>query len=329
MSFLKKLSNLFSTKNPEGNASTNTNLSIPEILMLSLNPQKNSGDLSFPGYWEYQYEVNAPKLFKSLVSKGYYVKQTSIENTLNRKKVDELRALLKEFNLPSTGTKAVLIERLLKESTEKQLASIDLIEEYVLSEIGQDIVNSHEHIAFFHRNAMDISPQQAHDFKVQNPNASPIEIAHNLLEKMGQDHLKKGNWGLYRNTRLYLAQAETTVGNSREALNHYYEVCYLDISGLSNNFNLDYLNRNLDKYYKYNSAFNTMAPGVIDRVLKLMKKLNLPEDKAVSEFEHYIEAIKLPLNLFDHKTSVEIFKYELKQDKEKLNSIYEDFKKSH
>lgn len=327
MSFFKRLSNIFSTKNPEVNTSKNNNLSIPEILMLSLNPQKSSGDFSFPGYWEYQYEVDAPKLFKNLVSKGYYVKQASIENTLNRKKVDELRIILKEFDLASTGTKAVLIERLLKESTEKQLASIEQIEEYVLSDIGQNIVNSHEHIPFFHRNSMDISPQQAHDFKVKNPNASPIEIAHNLLEKMGQDHLKKGNWGLYRNTRLYLAQAETTVGNSREALNHYYEVCYLDISGLSNNFNLDYLNRNLDKYYKYNSAFNTMAPGVIDRVLKLMKKLNLPEDKAVSEFENYIEAINLPLHLFNHKTSVEIFKYELKHDKEKLNSIYENFKK--
>lgn len=237
--------------------------------------------------------------------------------------------MLKEFNLPSTGTKAVLIERLLKESTEKQLASIQQIEEYVLSPIGQEIVNSHEHIAFFHRNAMDISAQQAHDFKLQNPNASPIEITHALLDTMGKSHLKSGSWGLYRNTRLYLAQAETAVGNPREALNFYYEVCYLDVSGLSNNFNLDWLKRNISKSYDYGSTLNTMAPGVIERMLKLMKKINLSEDQVLSEFADFIEPLKLPFHLFDNKTSVEILKYELKQDRAKLDSIYKDFKNNH
>ncbi|MFH1609813.1 MAG: hypothetical protein ABID40_04205 [Candidatus Bipolaricaulota bacterium] len=112
-----------------------------------------------------------------------------------------------------------------------------------------------------------------------------------LLRKAMREHAARGDWGLYRNTRFAMAEQLRKEGRDKTALATYLEVCYLDLNGPNNNTRDGYVPR-------FDPKTGFLAPGVLQRARRLVKKLHL-ESPAVREvFDHYAvpayEGLRLP-----------------------------------
>lgn len=297
-------------------------LSPEEILMLALTSEMDTSKNSFPGYWQYSYNVNPQILFTKLIGRGFYTKEKSLLVTLERKTVEELKGILRKYNLKVSGKKQVLIERILEELNDEQLNSIELIEVYKINDKAQEILNTNDHILFFHNYSMEISIYEAHDFKNKNPHYSPVEIARHLIGIKSERHVTNGDWGLYRSSRLSLAEIEMKNQNLEKALVLIFEVCYLDLSGLWNNFNLDYLYIYEQNFFPYENSTQKIAPGVVNYIKRLKVKLGLSDTDLKQMYLKSMDKYQLPFHLFTKDESADILIAEINFDEAKLKNIY-------
>ncbi len=101
---------------------------------------KSVKDLYIPQYWLLDYGTDAVKLIKKLIEYGYI----NISKSFSALKVDELRALLRSHNLPVSGKKEELIQRIY---TSIPGSDIDMIlnnydDLYVATEKAMPIISS-------------------------------------------------------------------------------------------------------------------------------------------------------------------------------------------
>lgn len=113
---------------------------------------------------------------------------------------------------------------------------------------------------------------------------SDNDVSWGLLNEDIINNIKKGQWGLYRNTRIKMADILLREGKLMNALQIYLRVCYLDLNGATN-MTLDE-NGNIYDDPEYNKPFDIelkfLAPGILDIIKKIIKKLSL-DKKEVKE----------------------------------------------
>lgn len=341
MSIFKKISNVFSktktfteSNTPKMSLSLNkvevnkivndTDLSPEEILMLDLLNEKDTSNDLFPGYWEYSYDVNAKLLFGNLVKGGFYSKEKSLVTTLQRKTIEDLKHILRDNNLKVSGKKQELIDRILSNLPQEKLDSIELIEVYKVNDKAKDIIKKNDHISYFHNSPLDISIYEAHDYKKKYPNLTPLEIAYDISSQKAEVYLKKNLWGLYRNLKHGLSVAEKNVGNIKNQLALLFEVCYIDLSGVDNNFSLEpYLLEIKEQYFfPYENSSATLAPGIVSEIKTIQVKLNLTDAQLKVIFLEVLQNYALPFHLFTKDECADILIAEFERDLIKLNEIY-------
>ncbi len=118
------------------------------------------------------------------------------------------------------------------------------------------------------------------------------DVRYALLNKALMEHAVHGDWGLYTSTRFAMAEQLRKEQRDKTALATYLEVCYLQLNGPNNN--------TLDGYVpRFNPKTGFLAPGVLQRARRLVKKLRLEPQEVREAFEHYaVQAhkdLKLPL----------------------------------
>lgn len=294
-----------------------------EILMLDSKNGSSADDDYYPGFWNYQYNINPKEVFVSLVRRGFFEETKSLDNTLNSKTVDELKDILRKNRLKLSGKKSVLIDRILNEMPQNTLANIELKSVYKLSLIGQELINKNEHIIYFHRNSeYDISIYQAHDFKMKHTHYSPSDIAFHLLNQQSEEYLTRGDWGLYRNARLNLARVALTENEFEATLNFLFEVCFLDLSGLSNNFSMEFIDIYEKYFFPYEKSNHTIAPGVIKLLIKTKVKLKLNDNELLESLSTMLKKSHLPFHLFTKEEVSNIVLAEINNNKSEVSDIY-------
>lgn len=126
------------------------------------------------------------------------------------------------------------------------------------------------------------------------------DIKWGILNKNLLKFSQNMDWGLYRNTRFNMGEILRKELKLQDALITYLEVCYLDLNGPNNNGCLDdpELLEEFPPFDPNNSAF--LAPGVIDRIKRIIKKLNLSNGELkeffVKHSNRIYDALKLPLS---------------------------------
>jgi hypothetical protein len=112
-------------------------------------------------------------------------------------------------------------------------------------------------------------------------------------------HAQNGDWGLYRNTRFEMAEILRKELILKDALQTYLEVCFIDLNGPNNRggINDPELLKEFPPFDPKQSSF--LAPGVIDLIRRIVKKLGFDKEKVKSIFiEHNSRvrnSLKLPL----------------------------------
>ena len=133
---------------------------------------------------------------------------------------------------------------------------------------------------------------------------SENDIKWGLLNKELIEHATSGNWGLYRNTKFQMAKQLQKENKFKHALQMYLEICYLDSNGPNNTAGFDDPEFLKDfPPFDPNNGNSFLAPGIIDLVKQIMKKLGLSKDevnKLFLERNSRIEkSMKLPVSMIE------------------------------
>lgn len=115
-------------------------------------------------------------------------------------------------------------------------------------------------------------------------------------------HAENGDWGLYRNTRLTIAEILRKKTRWKPALSTYLEVCYLDLNGPNNSG------------IPFSSDEAMLFDGVLNSVFTLMSQLNLSLPEIQNLFDKVAKSnyqnLRLPVS---PKQAWKIFEQEMKE----------------
>jgi hypothetical protein len=104
---------------------------------------------------------------------------------------------------------------------------------------------------------------------------SARDVQWGILNKNLLEHAHNGDWGLYRNERFAMGELLRKEQRLQQALCFYLEVCYLDLNG-PNNTGGTTDPEILAEFPPFNpQEFAMLAPGVVDRIGAIMKRLSL------------------------------------------------------
>ncbi len=139
---------------------------------------------------------------------------------------------------------------------------------------------------------------------------SKNDIKWGLLNKELIEHATNGDWGLYRNAKFQMGEILRKEIKLKDALRTYLEVCYLDLNGLNNTGGI-----NDPEFLKKFSPFDPtggnsfIAPRVIDRIQKIIRKLESEKETVKTEFIEYNlqiqQSLKLPVAPADCWSKIE------------------------
>lgn len=227
-----------------------------------------------------------------------------------------------------SGNKNELIERLIKNVPKDKLENIFDQKKYLLTTRGKEILNSNDHIKFFHsQSKIGISIFHAHAIKKERPELSKYDIAWEQLVDSSIQFAKNGDWGLYRNNKYSMSIILEFKNNLSDSLGSLFDVCYHDLSGMSNGFDLKYIEIYEKYFFPYTNSNHTLAPGIISKMQDLKGKLTF-NDKEFEEFGlKYLEKVETPIHLFTKQVVLNIITGEMYSNKEVVKDIYEDARK--
>ncbi len=120
-----------------------------------------------------------------------------------------------------------------------------------------------------------------------------------LCNRNAIKHAQENNWGLCRNTKMEMAEILNIENKLKPALRTYLELCYIDVNGPNNCGSITDVDL-LKMYPPFDPNDGFLAPGIIDRIKKLITKLSFSEFEVKELFMEIsimvFKAMKLPLN---------------------------------
>lgn len=128
-------------------------LYVAEILLLEYcsygkYPKPQSG---YPGLWWFGYGIrDVGHALESLEKRGF-IKWASKKDGLNSLKVAELKHILSNSGLPTTGKKDELIERIKSNVDEEDIIIPDFSPKYKLTELGKQELKENAYVPYMHK----------------------------------------------------------------------------------------------------------------------------------------------------------------------------------
>ncbi len=115
------------------------------------------------------------------------------------------------------------------------------------------------------------------------------ELKTSVLENQMLEYTSKRQWGLYRNCILEISETLKKEGKLEEALNSFFQVCYLDVNGANNVMTTNGKAMSYTKSEKmgildFDTKFAFFAPAIITYIRNLISEINLSEDEARTLF---------------------------------------------
>lgn len=130
-----------------------TGLYPDEILLLHYAQKYVVGQEKIQGFWYYQYGVDDVRfVLKSLIERGY-LRHSSAKESVAVLKVAQLKEILSERGISSTGKKDELVYRVRQCASEEELSRHpDIQKTYVLTEQGNAELQQNEYVIYMHNN---------------------------------------------------------------------------------------------------------------------------------------------------------------------------------
>lgn len=228
-----------------------------ELILIDWTDKTNRNH-NFPGYFQYTFGIDAKKVQKKLLRKGYFIQS----KTLKPLKVVDLKSILIDHQLSTVGKKAELISRI-EENID--LSTLDLPVSYILTDKSRQLLNQNNgYVKAYHDPYFDM--ENYHIYRDKIPfNKIYGDVKWSYLNDESSKHTIARHYGLLRNNRLAQFQQLHDEGKTLSAFPLIVEVFLFDISGLGNSY------KNTGKpFYEY----VTVAPTILKQVQELGLQLN-------------------------------------------------------
>lgn len=273
-------------------------LSPSEILLLGYL-DGCSVKLNLPGYFTHEYGIDYKYSLKRMID-AEYITFADVEYSLKKLSVQKLKELLKDNQLIATGKKDELVSRICSNVSKKCLAPYDK-QYFVLTSKGNALLLENSHIKYFHsmQNQIQISIEEANEYKKYHETVSNREIAFALLNERLRKEQSEKNWGLFRNTYYSKSVVCFFEKDSKQQLEYLIDVCYMD--------------KVLDERYRVaNPSYPMFASGIIDRIQSILQTEQIDKEefkrifkKAVYSFFEENEKYVIPFNNEDTEEVLE------------------------
>lgn len=292
-----------------------------------MSPIKNPEN--YQHYLKYECRINDPVAYhKQMINEGYLARP-SYEQILKSKKVTELKEILSNMGLVKSGTKDVLIKRIIESSSDQQANNVmDDCEGYTLSQKGILFLEETDDYLKLHRSkGYSIG---VNEYEYNKRNLADGSSYNDIVLYTLREHIKRASPAIepsyIRGAYLNYAQFQDQLGNEAESLYNYLVVLYLDTSGTMqyNSISLQKQLKEIDIEFMERSARLMMVfPGIAIPIHDIQ---NSYTENMVDEI---FENIKLPVNILtkdDFKVIINEIMSNKDYDEDKINKIlYEKF----
>lgn len=233
MSFLTNLLNSFKkpVKSPviENTKENDNSLQMGDIILLYWI--ENSLHDDFPAYFEYDYHIN-PQLHRNkLINMGMLEFKKS-QKSLSKLKVIELKEILKNESLPTSGKKDKLVQRIID--------NFDILETRIpqalcLTESGEQVLLENQNLIKAHQDKY-ISAVEYKDYSIKFPEDSYDDIKIKILNDQMAKNVREQRFGLVRINNLALGDLYQKQKEYKIALKYFIKAMLFDCSGLKNSY---------------------------------------------------------------------------------------------
>lgn len=243
---------------------------------------------SYPGYLLYECGIrNAAQYLQSLFEEGCYAEASSVDR-LAALKVTELKPLLLELELPVSGKKDALIQRILDHSDDAFILKHCPDPMYTLSEKGRTFLEEHDDYVKLHthKSRWGVSWQEYDSRK------RPGQSFHDVMWGIFNERVLKEQFNFGRNAYLNMYQLLVEEGRRSEAVEMLLRVLYIDLSGADCVQKREFFSK---KELKDDFSISiTLAPGINQSISEY-------QDVYTDEIINRLYEWKLPMNICSKK----------------------------
>lgn len=105
----------------------------------------------YPGFWWFEYGIrDVGAVLKELEISGFIV-MGSLRDAVDGLKVQELKDILSSHGESVTGKKSVLVERVQKVATDRELSNAGIVAKYRLTDIGKMELEENAYVPYMHK----------------------------------------------------------------------------------------------------------------------------------------------------------------------------------
>lgn len=288
-----------------------------EILVLHyLNGKDESYELN-QSFWKERYSANINKIVNHLVRKGYINLDVDVEKSLNTLKVDELKSILKDNQLPVSGKKKDLINRVI-ESADIETYLQELNKVWLPTEKGEEIINTTDYLMYAHRNLSQyVTVVDAYEIKKSKPQLNDKDILIHCLEN--SYNYQRETTRFSRSLVFPLWEASKICRSYEDYYGQYIFLVKSCVSNFSSQeqYSMEYLLQDFDYFmdtYK--------IPEVMTKDLKIVLSTNSEyNDELLTNVENAISSLELQTIFTDSEIKNSI-QYSMNLDEESLISLY-------
>lgn len=294
-----------------------------EVLVLSYADKFNASKNEFQRFWWYKYGIkDVQAILRKLESKNL-IQIGNVEDALKNQKLEQLKQVLKNNGLKVSGKKNDIIQRILDNVSQEKLNVLFPIKPYKRTQNGEILLKKYEWIPYIHKHSIDdLDIWNLTEMMQTPPYRNYRDEIWGYLNKTGMKYLKKGQFGLYRNTRLIMSEFLMEEHKEDRAFKFLCEVVTYDLSGLFNGFDLKDVVQYYKSFYPYKDSLVKMAPGITGRISDMSRNFGWNEKELSQRLLQEISNIQLPFTIFTPEEKVEIVIAEMNEDKQKLECIY-------
>lgn len=171
-----------------------------------------------------------------------------------------------------------------------------LVTEQDAAKIDEQWMMEHGTYDAYLANKREFETQKAELAKKWGRELSDNDVYWAIYNKQLLEHAEKGDWGLYRNTRLNMAELLRRRKKSRSALETYLEVSYLDANGPRNMGGV-FDPEIVRKYPPFSQDMAFQSPAIVHHIQRLSESLDMNEDALKETFIEVAERIRANLRL--------------------------------
>lgn len=295
---------------PESKTQTNRNditlrrsiygLTAEEILFLEYASGHDTDISTFSQKYYYEYGMDYCETISFFIDNKYMRIGTASES-LALYKMQDLKNFLKESNLPVSGDKATLVQRITDSSID--YSNKFTRRKFVLTDKGTNVIEKYKS-----------------DHDLPKTEKEKLNFQFKECSKNVQKHLQEGNLGLYACDLYSMSEIYRKEHCYNDQLQTLMESAYIHLSGIGT---IKDFNTALSSNFKHFDLDPILPPAVIRGIERAIKSLNMNISSFQNRYRENIDLSLTPAHIFGVDKSLEIICLYLEGNSEKAEKEIE------